>query len=49
MVTEKSKQMTTWKAFEYALLTQFEEKLRDKTHVEVVKNSSFSIAKNKVW
>jgi len=45
MVTTKSRQMTTGKAFEYALLTQFEEKLRDKTHVEVIKNSSFSIAK----
>lgn len=45
MVTTNSKQMTTGKAFEYALLSQFEEKLKDKTNVEVIKNSSFSIAK----
>ena len=45
MITTNSKQMTTGKAFEYALLTQFEEKLKDKTNVEVIKNSSFKIAK----
>lgn len=45
MVTTNSKQMTTGKAFEYALLTQFEEKLKDKTNIEVIKNSSFHIAK----
>ena len=45
MVTTNSKQMTTGKAFEYALLSQFEEKLKDKTNVEVIKNSSFDIAK----
>jgi len=45
MVTTNSKQMTTGKAFEYALLSQFEEKLKDKTNVEVIKNSSFNIAK----
>jgi len=45
MVTANSRQMTTGKAFEYALLSQFEEKLEDKTHVEVIKNSSFNIAK----
>jgi hypothetical protein len=45
MVTTNSKQMTTGKAFEYALLTQFEEKLKDKTNVEVIENSSFHIAK----
>ncbi len=44
MVTTNSKQMTTGKAFEYALLTQFEEKLKDKTNIEVIKNSSFHIA-----
>lgn len=45
MVTTNSKQMTTGKAFEYALLSQFEEKLKDKTNVEVIKNSSLEIAK----
>lgn len=45
MITKKSKQMTTGKAFEYALLSQFEEKLKGKTYVEVIKNSSFNIAK----
>lgn len=45
MVTKNSKQMTTGKAFEYALLSQFEEKLKDKTNVEVIKNSSYGIAK----
>lgn len=45
MTTKKSKQMTTGKSFEYALLAQFEEKLKNKTNVEVVKNSSFEIAK----
>ncbi len=37
--------MTTGKSFEYALLVQFEEKLKDKTNLEVIKNSSFKIAK----
>ena len=36
MVTTNSRQMTTGKAFEYALLSQFEEKLKDKTNVEVI-------------
>jgi len=45
MVTTNSKQMTTGKAFEYALLSQFEEKLKSKTNVQVIKNSSFDIAK----
>jgi len=45
MVTTNPKQMTTGKAFEYALLSQFEEKLKDKTHVEVIQNSSLNIAK----
>jgi hypothetical protein len=45
MVTTNSRQMTTGKAFEYALLSQFEEKLKDKTNVEVIKNSSLIIAK----
>ena len=45
MTTTNSKQMTTGKSFEYALLVQFEEKLKDKTNLEVIKNSSFKIAK----
>lgn len=45
MTTIASRQMTTGKSFEYALLVQFEEKLKDKTHLEVIKNSSFEIAK----
>ena len=38
--------MATWKSFEYALLISFEEKLKDKTNVKVVQNSSLTIAKN---
>ena len=45
MITTASKQMTTGKAFEYALLVQFEEKLKDKTNLEVIKNLAFEIAK----
>ena len=45
MVTTESKQMTTGKSFEYALLVQFEEKLKDKTNVQVIKSSAFEIAK----
>ena len=45
MTTTESKQMTTGKSFEYALLAQFEEKLKDKTNLEVIKNSAFEIAK----
>ncbi|MCK5509917.1 HaeIII family restriction endonuclease [Candidatus Parcubacteria bacterium] len=45
MTTANSRQMTTGKSFEYALLVQFEEKLKDKINLEVIKNSSFEIAK----
>ena len=45
MTTIKSKQMITGKSFEYALLVQFEEKLKAETHLEVIKNSTFEIAK----
>lgn len=45
MTTTASKQMTAGKSFEYALLIQFEEKLKDKTNLEVIKNTSFNIAK----
>lgn len=38
--------MISGKAFEFALLIQFEEKLTGKTKVEVIKNNSFEIAKN---
>jgi hypothetical protein len=38
--------MITGKSFEYALLVQFEEKLKDKTNVEVIKNSAFTVAKD---
>lgn len=43
---KESKQMITGKAFEYALLVQFEEKLKDKTNIEVIRNSAFKIAKD---
>ncbi len=46
MTSTNSKQMTMGKSFEYALLVQFEEKLKDKTNLEVVKNSSFDVAKD---
>ena len=45
MITTESKQMTSGKSFEYALLVQFEERLKDKTNLEVINNSSFEIAK----
>lgn len=45
MTSTNSKQMTTGKSFEYALLTQFDEKLRDKTNLEVIENPAFHIAK----
>ncbi len=45
MSTIKSKQMITGKSFEYALLNQFEERLRGKTSIEVIKNSAFEVAK----
>ena len=44
--SKKSKQMITGKSFEYAVLIQFEEKLKDKTNLEVIKNSAFKIAKD---
>ena len=44
--SKKSKQMITGKSFEYALLIQFEEKLKDKANLEVIKNSAFKIAKD---
>lgn len=45
MTTTESKQMTTGKSFEYTLLVQFKEKLKDKTNVQIIKNSAFEIAK----
>lgn len=41
-----SKQMIAGKSFEYALLVQFEEKLKDKTNLQVVRNTAFNIAKD---
>ena len=38
--------MITGKSFEYALLISFEEKLEDKTTIEVIKNSAFYVAKS---
>jgi hypothetical protein len=38
-------QMVTGKAFEYVILLEFQEKLTNKTKVEVIKNSSYKIAK----
>jgi len=45
MISKTSKQMITGKSFEYSLLVHFEEKLKNQTNVQVVKNSSFQIAK----
>lgn len=45
MASLESRQMVTGKSFEYSLLVQFEEKLRSKTNVEIIKNSSYEIAK----
>ena len=44
--SKKSKQMITGKSFEYALLIQFEEKLKNKTNLEVIKNSALKIARD---
>ena len=44
--SDKSRQMITGKSFEYALLIQFEERLRDKTNLEIIKNSAYKIAKD---
>lgn len=47
MATSKnSKQMTTGKAFEYALLLQFQEKLSNRTNIKVIVNSAFTVAKD---
>src|SRR3990167_6148823 len=46
MASTNSKQMTTGKSFEYALLVSFEEKLKGKTNLEVIKNSAFDVAKS---
>ena len=40
-----STQMTNGKAFEYAILKEFKEKLDDKTNVEVIKNNAHETAK----
>ncbi len=46
MTSVNSTQMTAGKSFEYALLVQFQEKLKDKTRIEIINNSSFKIAKD---
>ncbi len=46
MASTNSRQMTTGKSFEYALLISFEEKLNNKTNIEVIKNSAFDVAKS---
>ncbi len=38
--------MITGKSFEYALLVSFEDKLKSKTNLEVIKNSAFYVAKS---
>jgi hypothetical protein len=45
-MNSNKKQQTNGKAFEYALLKEFEEKLKNKTNVEVIQNSSLTIAQN---
>jgi hypothetical protein len=45
MVNLNSKQMVAGKSFEYAILSQFNEKLNDKTTIQIIKNSSYDIAK----
>lgn len=46
VVSANSKQMTSGKSFEYALLVSFKEKLNEKTNLEVIKNRTFDIAKS---
>jgi hypothetical protein len=46
MASKNSKQMIAGKSFEYSILTQFEEKLKSKTNVEVVRNNSYTIAED---
>lgn len=46
MKIKHSKQMITGKSFEYALLLQFKEKLKNETNIEIVNNSALTIAKN---
>lgn len=46
MISANSRQMTTGKSFEYALIISFEEKLKDKTNLQVIKNSAFDVAKS---
>lgn len=46
MKTQNSKQMVSGKSFEYSLLLSLQEKLKDKSNIEIIKNSSFEVAKN---
>ena len=41
-----STQMVPGKAFEYAILSEFKEKLNKVTNVEVIKNDAYGVAKN---
>lgn len=41
-----STQMVTGKAFEYAILSEFKEKLNKVTNVKVIKNDAYAVAKN---
>jgi hypothetical protein len=44
--SSNSKQMTSGKSFEYALLIQFEEKLKHATPLQVIKNSAYVVSKD---
>lgn len=45
-MNQNSRQMITGKAFEYAILLEFKEKLEKITNVEVINNSALEVAKN---
>jgi len=45
-MNQNSRQMITGKAFEYAILLEFKEKLEKVTNVEVINNSALEVAKN---
>lgn len=44
-MSKKATQTQTGKAFEYSILKEFEEKLKDKTNVEVIVNKAYETAK----
>ena len=45
-MNQNSRQMITGKAFEYAILLEFKEKLEKITNVEVINNSALKVARN---